>query len=154
MRQVALGLIGFAMILWACSSSDSSTGNPGSGGSSSGTAGTNGQSGCNTTACFADAQGGSADVAAPADASTNATTCEPNAATVMKCPQLGSTCTGTDMCCKCIDFPQTPSCGLLWACALPKNNTADCPAEAPSEGSACAKLKVTCQYCVQGAPHH
>src|SRR5262245_57593799 len=59
--------------------------------------------------CDEDAQGGSTDAATPGDSSPGATTCEPNAATIMKCPALGNICTGTDMCCKCIDFPQAPS---------------------------------------------
>jgi hypothetical protein len=105
--------------------------------------------------CRGDAMGGEAGQTTGADAMTVSAeggACEPGTASTAHCGAVGILCTGTDLCCRCIDFPQTPSCGMQWSCALPKNNAADCPSEAPAEGSSCTALKVTCQYCTTAGP--
>jgi hypothetical protein len=181
MRQLVTSLLGaWIAVCWfgGCSSSDSSGGS--GGGSAAGAAGTNGQPDCNIVECFRaytcvqqcggavvrssccacepplidslDCQGD----APVGDGSGGASggTCEPGTSSTGTCQTLASVCTSTDSCCKCIDFPQAPSCGLQWSCALPNDNSPDCPTDAPSEGSGCTALKITCQYCTTRGPRH
>jgi hypothetical protein len=93
-----------------------------------------------------------ADATADADATMASGACDPSTTSASRCPTAGGVCTGTDLCCRCVDFPQTPACGTQWSCALPKNNAAECPAQAPAAGSSCTALKVTCQYCTASGP--
>jgi hypothetical protein len=88
------------------------------------------------------------------DQGLDAGACSPGVTSTSRCQTAGSVCTAPDICCRCLDFPQTPSCGLQWACAVPTNNAAACPPDAPSEGSACSALKMTCQYCAQDGPEY
>jgi hypothetical protein len=165
---IALGWFG------GCSSSDSG------GGSSAGGGAGSGPSGCDVAECFRayqcvrqcggevvhagccpceaplidtlDCRGDA--MASEAGEATAGGACDPGVASASQCQAPGSICTGTDLCCRCTDFPQAPGCGKQWSCAEPKNNAPDCPAEAPVEGSGCTALKVTCQYCLADGPKH
>jgi len=66
-----------------------------------------------------------------------------------QCPAAGL-CASADQCCTCVYFPA--GCGHLWDCAMPKNNSMDCPGTAPATGSACSTVRVVCQYCGANGP--
>jgi hypothetical protein len=69
-----------------------------------------------------------------------------------KCDDAGQACASAETCCSCIGFPGAPSCGSLWSCAVPKENTVDCPATPPVMRTACSTARVVCQYCGASGP--
>jgi hypothetical protein len=70
------------------------------------------------------------------------------------CDTTGVTCesASVDLCCRCLEFPAAPSCGLLWGCVAPADNSDNCPSAAPDLGSACDMPRLTCGYCGDAGP--
>ena len=157
-RSGLIGLFGavFALCGTSCASSTGTGagGTPGGaehGGSAAeagGTGGGSAQGGTSGKSEDGGRAGTSGDTGTPAAAGATAAC----ALAGKKCDVAGRMCASAETCCNCIGFPGAPSCGLLWNCAVPKDNSVDCPAALPVARTACSTAKVGCQYCGANGP--